>query len=161
DRSLLTGTITAAGAIARGFTKPYANFPDSGTVIQTLKPYPQYNGIGATWAPLGNTWYDALQVKVTKRYGHGLDSTVSYAYSKNLTNIGSATGNVFDQGTFKGLSPDDRPHILTISLRYELPAYGFIRNHRAARLALAGWTIGAGMQYQSGVLLASPGSNNS
>jgi hypothetical protein len=161
DRSLLTGTITSAAAVSKGFSKPYANFPDNGTVIQTLKPYPQYNGIGATWAPLGNTWYDALQVKVTKRYAHGLDATVSYAYSKNLTNIGSALGNVFDRATFKGLSPDDRPHILTMSVRYEVPAYGFAKKSRVARAALAGWTIGAGMQYQSGALLAAPGSNNS
>ncbi len=161
DRSLLTGTITSAAAIARGFTKPYANYPDAGTVIQSLKPFPQYNGVGATWAPLGNTWYDALQVKATKRYSNGLDATVSYAFSKNLTNIGSATGNVFDRSTFKGLSAEDRPHILTISVNYSLPAYGFVKKNRLTRAALAGWTIGSVLQYQSGILLASPGSNNS
>src|SRR6185295_3009833 len=161
DRSLLTGTITSAAAVAKGFTKPYANFPDNGTVIQSLKPFPHYNGIGATWAPLGNTWYDALQVKATKRYSNGLDATVSYAYSKNLTNIGSATGNIYDRSTFKGLSADDRPHILTISLNYALPAYGFVKKNRATRLMLSGWTIGSVLQYQSGILLASPGSSNS
>jgi hypothetical protein len=161
DRSLLTGTITSAAAVAKGFAKPYANFPDSGTVIQSLKPYPQYNGVGATWAPLGNSWYDALQVKATKRYSNGLDATVSYAYSKNLTNISSASGNIFDRSTFKGLSPDDRPHILTISINYALPAYGFVKQSRLARLALSGWTLGSVLQYQSGVLLASPTSSNS
>jgi hypothetical protein len=161
DRSLLTGTITSPAAVAKGFTKPYANFPDNGTVIQALRPYPQYNGIGGTWAPLGNTWYDALQVKVTKRYSNGVDATVSYAYSKNLTNIGSATGNVFDPATFKGLSPDDRPHILTISVNYAMPAYGFARHNAFTRALLSGWTIGSVLQYQSGILLASPASNNS
>jgi hypothetical protein len=161
DRSLLTGPISAAAAAARGFGKPYANFPDNGTVIQSLRPYPQYNGIGGTWAPLGNTWYDALQVKATKRYSNGLDATLSYAFSKNLTNIGSATGNVFDRGTFKGLSAEDRPHILTISINYTMPAYGPAKTNRFARAALAGWTIGSVLQYQSGVLLASPGSSNS
>jgi hypothetical protein len=141
--------------------KPYANYPDAGTVIQSLKPFPQYNGVGATWAPLGNTWYDALQVKATKRYSQGLDATLSYAFSKNLTNIGSATGNVFDRSTFKGLSPDDRRHLLTISLNYTVQPYGFVKNHRATRLLLSGWTIGSVLQYQSGQLLASPGSNNS
>ena len=60
DRTLLTSTITSSLAVARGFTKPYANYPNSGTVVQSLKPYPQFSGIGATWAPLGSTWYRLL-----------------------------------------------------------------------------------------------------
>jgi TonB dependent receptor len=32
DRTLLTSTITSSVAVARGFNKPYANFPDSGSV---------------------------------------------------------------------------------------------------------------------------------
>jgi hypothetical protein len=132
DRTIITGLISAPAATSRGLGKPYANYPDAGTVIQSLKPFPQYNGVGATWAPLGNTWYDALQVKATKRYSQGLDATLSYAFSKNLTNIGSATGNVFDRSTFKGLSPDDRRHLLTdqpqlhgaaVRFRQEPPRY--------------------------------------
>ena len=151
----------ARGASRRASRSRTPNFPDNGTVIQSLRPYPQYNGIGATWAPLGNTWYDALQVKATKRYSNGLDATVSYAYSKNLTNIASATGNVFDRSTFKGLSPEDRPHILTISINYAMPAYGFAQRNAFTRALLSGWTIGSVLQYQSGILLASPTSNNS
>jgi len=160
DRQLLTSSITSPVAVARGFKKPYPNFPDSGTVIQSLRPFPQYGTVGSTWAPLGKTWYDALQVKVTKRYSHGLDLTGSYAYSKNLTNS-DGSGNIFDRGTFKGLSAQDLPHILTVSIDYQLPAYGFIARNRYARFALAGWTIGSVLQYTSGQLLQAPASNNS
>jgi hypothetical protein len=160
DRTIITGTISSPAAIARGFTKPYANFPDNGTVIQSLRPFPQYNGVNATWAPLGKTYYDALQVKATKRYSAGVDATLAYAYSKNLTNT-SATGNIFDRDTFKGYSAEDRPHILTMSINYAMPAYGFAKKNAFTRAALSGWTIGAVLQYQSGQLLASPGSNNS
>ena len=31
--------------------------------------------MGAAWA---DSWYDALQVKVTKRFSHGLDFTANY-----------------------------------------------------------------------------------
>jgi hypothetical protein len=32
--------------VASGFKKPYANFPDSGSVLQSLRPFPQYSGVG-------------------------------------------------------------------------------------------------------------------
>ena len=42
-------------AVAAGFKKPYANFPDSGSVLQSLRPFPQYSGIGQFQAPLGKS----------------------------------------------------------------------------------------------------------
>ena len=35
---------------------------------RTLRPYPQFGNITSRWTALGNSWYDALQVKVTKRF---------------------------------------------------------------------------------------------
>ena len=159
-RTLLTSSITSPLAVAAGFTKPYANFPDTGTVIQSLRPFPQYNGIGSLWAPLGASWYNALQAKLTKRYSHGLTMTGAYAFSKTLDSF-SGAGNIFDRSTFKSLSPNDRPHILSFSIDYTIPAFGFIGKNRIARTVLAGWTIGSISQYGSGPLLGAPGSNNS
>jgi hypothetical protein len=160
DRTLLSSSITSSVAVARGFTKPYANFPDSGTVLQSLRPFPQYSGIGSMWAPLGKTWYDALQLKATKRFSRGLDFTASYAFSKNLDNW-EGSGNIFDRGSFKSLASTSQPHLLTISVDYRVPARGFLTSHRVARLLLADWTVGSLLQYASGQLLAAPSSNNS
>jgi hypothetical protein len=159
-RTLLTSSITSPAAVQAGFKKPYPNFPDTGTVIQSLRPFPQYGTIGALWAPLGKTWYDAFQVKATKRYSHGLDATASYAFSKNFSNF-DANGNVYDRSSFKGLSAQDLPQILTIGLNYRVPAYGFVATHNWARLAFADWTIGGVLQYTSGQLLQAPPSSNS
>src|SRR6202140_2521821 len=41
DQHLLTQSITSAGVAARGFTKPYATFPDGATLAQALRPFPQ------------------------------------------------------------------------------------------------------------------------
>ena len=49
----------------------------------------------------GQTWYDALQAKATKRYSSGLEVTVSYAFSKNLDNYRKRTGNIFDRCTLQ------------------------------------------------------------
>ena len=160
DRTLLTSSITSPIAAQRGFTKPYPNFPDSGTVLQALRPFPQYSGIGSMWAPLGKTWYDALQAKATKRLSNGLEFTVSYAYSKNLDNW-DGSGNIFDRSSFKSLAASDTPQLLTISYDYTVPRHGFTDRNRLTRTLLAGWTVGGLMTYTSGQLLPAPSSTNS
>lgn len=159
-RNLLTSSITSATAVAAGFKKPYASFPDSGTVIQSLRPFPQYGSIGTAWAPLGNTWYNAFQAKATKRYSAGLDFTASYAFSKNLDSW-EGNGNIFDRSSFRTLASYSQPHVLTVSINYKVPAYGFVAKNRLARTLLADWTIGSVLQYASGALLGAPTSNNS
>lgn len=160
DRTLLSSSITSPVAVARGFTKPYPNFPSTGTVLQSLRPFPQYSGIGSMWAPLGKTWYDALQAKATKRFSHGLDFTASYAYSKNLDNW-EGSGNIFDRSTFKSLASTSQPHLLTISIDYRVPASGFLAHNRFVRALFADWTVGSVLQYASGQLLPAPPSTNS
>jgi Carboxypeptidase regulatory-like domain len=159
-RSLLTSTITSPVAVAAGFKKPYASFPDNGTVIQSLRPFPQYNGIGSLWAPLGASWYNAFQGKITKRYSKGLTLIGSYSFSKTLDNYEGA-GNIFNRNDFKGLSSQDRPQILSISVNYTVPAVGFVNKNTFTRMVFANWTIGTILQYSSAALLAAPTSNNS
>ena len=160
DRTLLGSSITSALAVAAGFKKPYANFPDAGTVLQSLRPFPQYSSVGTVWAPLGASWYDGLQIKVTKRLSHGLTASGSYAYSKTLEN-NSGIGNIYDRQSFKALSPNYIPHIMAISVDYTIQPYGFVRSNRIARTLLADWKLGTIATFQSGTLLATPGSNNS
>jgi hypothetical protein len=160
DRTLLTSTITSPVAQQRGLKKPYANFPDSGNVVQALKPFPQFASVGATWAPLGRTWYDSLQMKLTKRYSHGLDFTAAYTFSKTLDSWEGA-GNIYNRSTFKSLAGEDRPHGLGLSVNYTVQPSGFVKQNRLTRALLADWTIGSMLQYQSGPLLGAPGSNNS
>ena len=159
-RNLLTASITSAAAAAAGFSKPYANFPSSATVIQSLRPYPQYGTIGSTWAPLGASWYDALQAKVNKRYSSGLDFSASYAFSKNEDNY-DANGDIFNRSTFKSLTSYSLPQVLTITIDYKVQAKGFIAANQYSKALLANWTVGSMLQYTSGSLLAAPPSNNS
>lgn len=158
-RTLLNSTITSPAAVAAGFKLPYANFPTNGTVLQSLRPFPQFSGVGQLWAPLGASWYDALQVKATKRYSYGLTATLAYSYSKTLDNATNA-GNVYDRASFKGLSPNYLPHVTSLSVNYTVPAYGFVKSHRLSKVFLSGWKVGTISTWQSGSLLQSPGSNN-
>ena len=159
-RALLNSTITSAAAVAAGFKKPYANFPDSGSVLQSLRPFPQYSGIGQFQAPLGKSWYDSLQVKVVKRLSHGLTATMAYTFGKALDSTTNA-GSIYDRDSFKGLSPSYFPHIFSLSVDYTVPAIGPVKQNRIAKAILADWRITSLSTNQSGVLLGTPTSSNS
>jgi hypothetical protein len=159
-RSLLSATITSPAAVAAGFKKPYANFPDSGSVLQSLRPFPQYSSIGQFQAPLGSSWYDSLQVKVIKRLSHGLTATMAYTFSKSLDSTTNA-GSIYDRKTFKGLSAFDATHIFSLSVDYTIPAFAAVKKNRIARGFLADWRLTTLSTDQSGALLATPTSSNS
>ena len=75
-------SLSPAVAAARGIKVPYAGYPTRSTVAQTLRPYPQFGNIGVQWMDNGDSWYDALQVKLTKRYSHGLQVVGSFTWQK-------------------------------------------------------------------------------
>jgi hypothetical protein len=159
-RSLLSSTIGSAAAIAAGFKAPYANFPSTASVLQALRPFPQYSSIGQFQAPLGDSWYDALQTKVVKRFAHGLTATATYTFAKSLDSTTNA-GSIYNRASFKGLAVNDYPNMFNLSVDYTIPAIGPIKRNRIAKAVLADWRITTIATDQSGDLLASPTSSNS
>ena len=88
DQQLLISPLNSALAAARGFNKPpYAGFPMTLTVAQALRPYPQFGSIPVHYAPLGDSWYDGLQVKVTKRTSYGLTAARSWGTMRSSPRI--------------------------------------------------------------------------
>jgi hypothetical protein len=166
DRALLTSRIDSPQARARGFNPPYAAFPAGATVAQTLRPFPQFGGLGMLWAPLGNNWYDSLQVKVTKRYSHGLDFTIAYTRSKNLTTVEDQNGevvpvnDVFNRRNQKSYSRTDQPHVFVAGFNYQVPMAGFAASSRLARAAVSGWMVGGILRYASGTPIRVPAAQN-
>jgi len=166
DRALLTSRIDSPQAAARGFRAPYAGFPGSATVMQSLRPFPQFNDrLGVRWAPLGNNWYDSLQVKLTKRYSHGLDLTAAYTWQKELVLgsggnpglAGPAVNNVFNRDAQKSLASTSQPHIFVTGFTYNTPRVG---PAGWVKQIVGNWTVGGLLRYASGALIATPGSNN-
>lgn len=176
DGQLLLSPISSPSVIARGLgTIPYTGFPSTSTLIAAIRPYPQWNAaLAGTWGPpLGNTWYDSLQAKVTKRYSHGLDLQGSFVYSKELSlGVNSDTpyatafppiyNDVFNRNTNKQLTGGfSQPFQLTISGTYTTRKITASNTEmRLVSLVLKDWQLGAVMKYQSGPLIATPGSAN-
>jgi len=153
-RNLLTASIILQRLRRAGFSKPYANFPSSATVIQSLRPYPQYGTIGSTWAPLGASWYDALQAKVNKRYSSGWTSVLPTPSRKTRT-IMTPTAIYSTASTFKSLTSYSLRKVLTITIDYKVQAKGFIAAEpvfEGAACQLDGWLDAANTT--SGSLLA-------
>jgi len=164
DRTLLTSTMSSATAAARGFNKlPYAGFPATLTVAQSLRPYPQFGTIPVHYAPLGNTWYDGLQSKLTKRYSHGLVLSGAFTWSKSQTlGAESATGggiinDVFNRQNQKALSVSDQPFVLVTTFSYRVPGLG---PNRLVRQVVGDWTLSGVLIYASGSLIQVPAAQN-
>ena len=158
DRSVLTSLWTSPAAQARGIRAPYAGYPTGLTVAQTLRPYPQFGNIGNQWVDTGKSWYDSLQVKVTKRYSRGLQVTTAFTWQKEQDYGINQPNNVYNADVNKGLSAYSQPFVLAIGATYQTPA---LKMNRVIRSIARDWTIGTYLTYSSGLPIESPcGQNN-
>jgi len=157
DRTLLTSLLSSTTASSRGFSKPpFPGFPLSATVAQALRPYPQYGTIANLWAPLGSTWYDSFQGKMTKRFSYGLDFTYTFTWAKTLETM-TGTNDVLNRQLNKSISSFDQPLVSVLAANYTLPK---ISGNKIVSWAERDWQIGAVLQYASGRPIAAPASNN-
>jgi hypothetical protein len=178
DAKLLNTPISSPLVIARfpWLANPnsvYPGFPMTQPLGQALRPYPQWLGIPPFLGPPdGNTWYDSLQVKMTKRFSHGLSSQVAYTWEKELTNGTNSNtayltpsppliNDVFNKALDKQISGFSIPQELVISFSYTTPklaANG--TGSKALSWLLRDWTYSGLLRYQSGQILQSPDSAN-
>jgi hypothetical protein len=105
----------------------------------------------------GNSWYNALETSLSKRFSRGLQFLASYTFSRNLTtdpftSIGANGGDAIgDQNNPRQrYGPDffNREHRLVVSYVYELPG----PKERTSLLGqvLAGWKLAGVTTLQSG-----------
>ncbi len=126
---------------------------------QLLLPFPQYTGVTESSLPLGRSHYNSLQIMANRRFGQGLNVTLSYTFSKYLQN--TAYHNIDDAAPESVISGSDRPSDLVISGVYELP-FGpgkqFIQSTSPVlRRLVGGWQLGWTGTYTSGQSLSFSG----
>lgn len=99
------------------------------------------------------SWYDALQVKVDKRFSRGLQALVSYTLSRT-EDTAFILHPAFEQRARATGKTVDIPHNLVVSWTYELPigpGKRFLSNaSTVTRKLLEGWAINGITSYQSG-----------
>jgi hypothetical protein len=132
--------------------------------IYDLNQFPVGGTTGGLTAPPTNTWlavapfrgytnvnytdygansqYNALQVRVSRRFSRGLTLSTDYTYSKNtdLSDSDDTFSSVRDRFNPKldyGPTGWDRPHVFNFNYVYDFPDF---RNHGALlRYVLGGW----------------------
>jgi hypothetical protein len=143
---------------------PFTGFPLTQTVAQALRPYPQFNtncgnpfapsGPCSLSAPLGDTWYNSLQVTADKRVSHGLQFTWAFTWSK-AENTFAGTPDVQNLALAKSISSLDQPFVTRLGLTYITPKWG----PKVLSYIVRGWQLNPFAYYASGLPLAAPTTN--
>ena len=108
----------------------------------------------------GNSWYNALEVSITKRLSHGFEFLASYTFSKTLDTDGAdinstSSGNALTLGNQNsasqrwGRASFDRTHRFVFSGIWTVPS----PSRGLERAALGGWDLAAVATIQSGSAL--------
>jgi hypothetical protein len=170
--NLLTQPANSAAAVAAGIPIPFANFftvtGGNDLVGQALLPYPQmgYLTNDSYLQNHGQGTYDALEVKLERKFRDGLNLLASYTWSKDLTDADSiqpyyatvlgqgGTQNPYDLKAEKCVSTQDVPTNFVISYLYELPVgkgKKFLGNaNKVVNALVSGYRIGGIDRYVSG-----------
>lgn len=171
---LLNRRIDDPEVVALGFRPPFANFTEllgnNATLGQSLRVFPQYQGVGTQGQmnKSGNSTYNAVIIKATKRFSGGLSLLASYTWSKLLTDadssepwiagvVGSQVGagaaqNQFNRSVEKSYGVLDLPHMFKFTGSYDLP-WGKGRkylNTGVGSWVFGNWNLSSFMFYQSG-----------
>ncbi len=142
------------------------------TLGQLLRPYPQYLGVTAQNSTWGASTYNALQVRVEKRFNSGFSVNGSYTWSKLMDNVtGSFSGQTLSGTGFqdnnnlsleRSVSSLDIPQRFVAGYVWELPmgtGKKIFTGPVSGRFA-GGWQIQGITTYSSGEVLGVTTSNN-
>jgi hypothetical protein len=118
-----------------------------------LRPYFGYGDITIFDQNLTSN-YNALQTTLSRRFSKGVEFQMAYTFSKALGTSGNDWSGVspyFSPRTRNyGRLGQDRTHVLTSSLVYDLPKLGKKTGHRALGFATDNWTLCLMVAHQSG-----------
>src|SRR6185436_16175998 len=172
--TLLNAPIDDPAVVALGFRPPFANFKQlmggNATLGQSLRRFPQYTGVtsGGMMNHSGNSTYNAMILKATKRFSGGLTLLASYTWSKLLTDadssepwiagvVGSSTGagsaqNQYNRANEKSYGVLDLPNMIKVTGSYDLP-FGQGKKYLTSGLlsrVVGNWNTSTFLFYQSG-----------
>jgi hypothetical protein len=164
------GGVNAGTKLSSSVTNPYyattvGGYPSTGVIAkktvalaQTLLPYPQFTSISEPQST-GHSLYNALDVKLQKRFSDGLTAVLAYTWSSNWDNLYGSPVSGLNTLNPNAAAPQDNynpkgeysratndiPNRFTAAVTYELPVgrgkrfLGGI--NRGVDAAIGGWKI--------------------
>ena len=101
---------------------------------QLQLPFPQFTSFSGDSPPVSDSIYNAMELKVEKRFSHGFQFLATYTWSKSIDDASTTDGSVSWLGGVsngpedpnnrhleRGLSTFDIPQVAQFSYVYELP----------------------------------------
>jgi hypothetical protein len=154
--SLLTGTVPNP---FKGLLPNSTSLNGSTVALdQLLIPFPQYpvgsgttNGIQMQDSNAGESYYSSLNVRVQKRFTHGLTLINNFLWSSLIER--SSYLNDSDPAPEKRVSADSRPLREVLAASYQLPVGRGMRVDVQSRVwngIFGGWALNGNMTFQSG-----------
>lgn len=169
----------AQGGFGVNSIEPYANFscpagpptctwPVNEPISQALRPFPQIGYINSDsyLQNMGQSTYNALEMKLEQRFHNGLTVLASYTFSKTLTDAdviqpywstlqnGGAVQDPENLRGEKAVSSEDAPNNFVLSYVYQLPigqGKKFLGEaSRPVNAIVSGWSISGIQRYVSG-----------
>jgi hypothetical protein len=163
DYQLLTQPINSTAVQARmraagvgngGLLLPYTGFPMTNSLLSALYPYPQFGALAVAESPTGNSRYDSLQAKGTKRFSHGLQAAGAFTWGRGF--LRNNRQDFFNPASSVWALQQIPPLTLTINFTYVTPKAEFLKKYKGANLLIEDWQLGAFTQYQSAPFLIPP-----
>lgn len=156
DNLLLSSPISspAVAGILKGYL-PYPSYGTNNTLLNALRPYPQFSTITVTDSATGNTWYDSLQVKGTKRMSKGLQVNGTFTWSKAMDRISEDIFN--PANSVKSIESTDQPFLFNANILYQTQHWF---SNKWVSFLTEDWQFGAFVQYGSGFPLTPPADTN-
>jgi hypothetical protein len=159
----LQSAVTVSYVGNRGYhliTKNSLNEVPPGTYanLQNAKPYPKLGNV-FVYQNTGNSWYNALQAVMERRFRNGLMYSLNWTFSRNLDDFQSLLGATqptpfAPAGYNRGPSALERRHILSFNGIYELPVgRGKRFGAQMSKLldgVIGGWELSSIYQFNSG-----------
>ena len=132
DRDLLTRNLSDPLVIARGFTRALRRLSDQPHAGAEPAPVPAIHQLlTPTWAPLGSSWYDSLQMKADQallaRLRHDRlvhlaeDAGAGQRREQRRGANGGGINDMFNRANQKSLAGDWRPLTLVVAFNYRTP----------------------------------------
>ena len=158
DRALLTQPLTSTAVIqklaAAGI--PYGGLPYTGfagtSLLSAMYPFPQFGALAPSGSATGNSMYNSLQVKATKRLSHGLQAGGAYTWAKGF--VRPTRQDFFNPNSNPWQLQQIPPQVLTFNVTYTVQKYHFLP--KAVNLITEDWQLGFFANYQSGIFLTPP-----
>jgi len=141
--SPINGQIYSYGYNVPGLSTESINTIDGGNTDLRV-PYVGYSPNSVLYKAEGVSYYNSLQLGLTKRISHGLQVGLAYTWSHSLDE-GSGLGLFYNGNdplnprTGYGSSDFDRTHVFTANYYYQIPGFGGGKGF-AGKL-LSGWGI--------------------